>query len=64
MSKAFISVILWILMTSVFVALMCGIMSMFRGKSSLKSNRLMQTRIWLQVCTLVVFSILLWVGRG
>lgn len=56
--------ILWAAMGAVLITLVYGIVTMLKGKQSLKSNRLMQIRVGLQLVALILFAFLLWSKNG
>lgn len=64
MSTNVITILLWIAMGAVLITLLFGIVTLFQGKDSLKSNRLMRWRIGFQILAILLFSILLWMSRG
>ena len=56
--------ILWAAMGAVVITMIFGFVTMLRGNQSLKSNRLMQIRVGLQLLALVLFAFLLWSKHG
>jgi len=65
MGSGVMTMILLFAMGAVLVTLILGLVNMFRGgKDPLKSNKLMQIRVALQVLALIMFAFLLWNSRG
>ncbi len=64
MESKTLSLVILAAMGAVAITLVLGLINMFRGKDSLKSNKLMQIRVGLQVVVLILFAFLLWSSRG